>query len=222
MKKVFSLFMLMLIVASVFLTACGTGGNGGNVGDNANKESSENNNNNDDNAAEPEIGEDIDTQESLNAIMEKLREVIDESVFVPKTFDSLVTADTCQSMTGLTVEQFEKYVTDGYSMTAMIMTQAFEITMVKCKDYASAAEVKKLIKDGYDSLKWICVFPEQTFVVDSGRFVLIGAVYNDVAEALQQSFADQFTTKAGDVNKFYDGGVANSGGDVFGEDIILY
>ena len=201
MKKLFSLIAAILMLAMVFLTACDSKDNAG--------------------SNEVEIGADIDTKESLTAIMDKVRETVGENVFVPMTFDSPLSADNCVSMTGLTQQQFEQYVMDGYSVTAAIMTQAFEVTLIKCKDYASAAEVKKLIKDGFDSNKWICVFPEQSFVVESGRFVLLGAVYNDVAETLQNSFAEQFTTKVGDVNKFYDQGEAGAGDMDIGGGLLI-
>ena len=206
MKKIFSLVLVLIMLAALVLTACGekpednkagTGDNaGGNVsgGDNSNEQD-------DKNAA-------IDTKEALTSIMTKTRESTanDDSIFVPPTFEDPVTADNCENMLGLTPEQFNQYVTDAYSSSAAIITQAFQVALVKCKDSKAATEVKNLIAGGFNSQKWVCVIPEQCFVVEAGSFVLLGAVYDNVAGALQNSFNEQFEGRAGNVNKFYERG----------------
>jgi predicted small secreted protein len=155
---------------------------------------------------EEEVGADIDTMAALQSIMEAARSAAGEGVFVPVTLDGEVSNDNSENKLGLTPEQFGQYVTEGCYMTAGIATQAFEVVLVKCIDYASAKEVKSLAAKGYNSGKWICALPEQCFVIDSGRFVMLGAVYDNTSELFLTAFKDQFETTAGEVNKFYEKG----------------
>ena len=163
-------------------------------------------------AASTEGGADVDTKAAIEAIMDSARAALGDTVFVPTTFTDAITAETSENMLGLTAAELEEYAMEAYVMIAGILTHPFQIALVKCKDYKSATEVKKLIADGFNSAKWVCVFPDQSFVVESGRFVLLGAVPNEAAEAFQKSFSDQFNTKAGTVNTFYDGADAEGGG----------
>ena len=54
--------------------------------------------------------------------------------------------------------------------------------------------------------------PDQAFVIESGRFVMLGGVSNDTAEVFQKAFSDQFETETGEVNKFYERGDEVEGG----------
>jgi hypothetical protein len=142
-------------------------------------------------------------------IMESLRSGADALLSnedkLPMSFDSPVDGETCQDRLGLTPEQLEQYVEDGVVLTAAIITHAHELALVKCKDAASAVEVKKLIADGFDSGKWICVFPEESFVMDSGSYVLLAATTAAAADALRQSFASLAGELVGEAKVFYTG-----------------
>jgi len=160
-----------------------------------------------------EIGEDIDTKASVQAILENAKAAAGEGAFIPMTLEIELSGDNCKGYTGLSPEEFEKYAMDGFSMVAAINAQAFDLALIKCKDYASAKEVKKLIAAGFNPAERICAVSEVAFVVESGRFVLLGGVSADTAGAFQKAFADQFETAAGEVNTFFE----RSGDDPAGD-----
>ena len=99
-------------------------------------------------------------------------------------FDSAVTAETAQGTLGLTADEFEKHVDSAYESAAAISAVAQSNVLVKCKDAAAAANVKKLTAKGYDSGKWICVYPEQSVVVESGSYVLLAVGTKESTDAL--------------------------------------
>jgi hypothetical protein len=123
------------------------------------------------------------------------------------TIQVQITENDCENKLGITPAQFGADVEEAYMALAAIGTHAFEVVLIKTKGNESASTLKKAIADGYDSRKWICVLPEQSFVVDSGRFVLLGSVPNDTAEAFQTAFDDYFENNTlGTVNTFYERG----------------
>jgi len=192
MKKAFCLVLAILMLCAVILTGC----------------------------SEKEVGEDIETKAALQAIYDNAKAALGDAVFVPMTLDYEINADTCANYTGLTAEQFAEYVMDGYTLIAAINVQTFDLALVKCKDYAAAKEVKKLIAEGFNPANRVCAIPDQAFVIESGRFVLLGGMSNDTAEAFQKAFTDQFETKAGEVNKFFERGEGDTGGGLGGLDLI--
>ncbi|MCL2665799.1 MAG: hypothetical protein FWE82_09305, partial [Defluviitaleaceae bacterium] len=123
MKKIISSAIVIVLVFIVSITGCGT-----SVYD----------------------GADIVTADALAFIMEHAKENRPEDVFIPMTFDLAVSDENCESMLGLTPDQLERYVDDGSIMVAAIMTQAFQLALVKCNSSADAIEVKKLISNGFD------------------------------------------------------------------------
>ena len=194
MKKLTSLLLIFAILCLSALSACGESG-----------------------AKDDDVNfPDVNTETAIAEIMQKTRDTAAEDVFVPMTLDDAVTAETCENTLGLTPEQFEEYVTEAYSSVGAIMTQAFLVGLVKCSDAKAAAEVKKLITENFNHNRWICVLPEQCFAVEAGNFVLLGAVYDNVAETLQAAFSEQFENKAGTVNKFYEKGEDEPEGEAGG------
>jgi len=184
MKKKLFLFLVLSVMAALILAGCGGGNGGGGTAE--------------------EEGADIDTLNALQTIMENTGAALPEDVFFPMTLDVEITAENSENMLGLTPAQFEQHVMDSYTMIAAIGTFAFEVALVKSNSYADAAEVKNLIANGFDSHKWICVWPELSFVVESGRFVMLGAVPHDAAAALQENFSTYFSTNSGTVNTFFE------------------
>ena len=197
MKKAIYLGLILVILAAIVLSGCGK--------------------------KEEEIGADINTLESLKAIMENAKAAAGEKIVMPPfTIENQVTKENCDGYLGITAEKFEEYVTESYTMVAAISSQAFDLALVKCKDYASAKEIKKLIAEGFDPAQRICAISEQAFVIESGRFVLLGGVGNEAAELLQKAFDEQFETKSGDVNKFYERGAdVQEGGGIGGGPAVL-
>ncbi|MCL2813555.1 MAG: hypothetical protein FWD23_03035 [Oscillospiraceae bacterium] len=179
MKKIFAAGLAVLMLGALVLGAC---------------------------EKKEEAGADTDTKAALQSIMETVGAAAGEGVFIPMTFDGEVSEENCEDKLGLSPDQFKQYAMDGYYMVAAIGTQAFEVVLVKCQSYASAKEVKSLAAKGYDSAKWVCALPDQCFVMESGRFMLLGAVYDNTAELFQNAFRELFETTAGEVNKFYEKG----------------
>lgn len=196
MKKVFSLILVFAMLSVLILSGCA--------------------------AKEEEVGADLDTKAMLQAINDKAKAALEPDIKIPAPLpaeiagDNSITADNCKNYTGLTPEQLDEYVMEGYNTVAGIMTIAFDIVLIKCKDYAAAKEVKKIIASEYDPNYRVCAPPDQAFVVESGRFVFLGGMANNMAEAFQKAFDEQFETKTGDVNKFFErdagGGDENIGG----------
>ena len=190
MKKAIYLILALLILAAVVLSGC--------------------------EKKEEEIGADINTQEALQSIMDNAKAAVGESAFIPFTLDAPVTNENCKGYLGLTAEQFGEHVLESYTIIAALSSQAFDLALVKCKDYASAKEVKKLIAEGFNPSERVCATSEVAFVVESGRFVLLGGVGADTAEAFQKAFDEQFETKSGEVNKFFERGADFVDGGGFG------
>ncbi|MDR0468984.1 MAG: DUF4358 domain-containing protein, partial [Peptococcaceae bacterium] len=115
------------------------------------------------------------------------------------SFDGEVTADTSQNTIGLSTADFNQYVSSATVSTAAISTFAHQVSLILAKDAASAAEIKKRIAGdgGFDSQKWICVWPEESCVIDSGSYVLLVVSRADVAEAVVAAF----TAAAGNVGE---------------------
>jgi hypothetical protein len=135
-----------------------------------------------------------------------LQQVIDgaSAAELPAIFTNPVTKNTAQGMLGFSEAQFDDYVADAYAATGVINVMAFELTLVKCNDFAAAAEVKQLIANGFDSKKWICVMPETSVVIDSGSYVLLVAGQKTQADALLESFGNVAGGNVGDANAFFE------------------
>ena len=101
-----------------------------------------------------------------------------------------VLPELSQNTIGLSEADFGRLVQSASYNLAGIGTFAHQIIIIQAKDAASATEVKKLVSGdgGYDSKKWICVFPEKTIAVESGVYVLLIASYKNVVDAAVKSF----------------------------------
>jgi len=121
----------------------------------------------------------------------------------PITEQVPLTADLAPQI-GLTAAQFTDLVTEGTLSRAMIMTFAHEVVLIKAKDAASATQLKAAIAEKYDPTKWICVFPEQASVVESGAYVLVAVSTKQYVTAALDAFTKAAGT-TGTVNTFYTG-----------------
>jgi len=139
-------------------------------------------------ACTPASGE----KDTLTGTPEELLAQLKEAVDLGMTFDDEISPDSAVSIPqialGLTDAQFEQYVQSAYEAKAMILTAAQRTAVVKCKDAAAAAQVKKLIAEGFDSHQWICVFPDQSVVVESGSYVLLAVGEAETTNALVEAF----------------------------------
>jgi hypothetical protein len=88
--------------------------------------------------------------------------------------------------------------------------------LVKCKDIAAAAEVKKLVVAGFNSGKWVCVMPEQSVVVESGSYVLLAVGTVEATNALVEAFQSISDGNTGSSIVFFTFGGGEGGGIEFG------
>ena len=144
-------------------------------------------------------------------VLAQLKEASD--VELGMTFDNEVTADKAEYVLGLTEAQFAEYVESAYEAAAAISTFAQSNVIVKCKDASAATEVKKLIAKGFNSNKWICVFPEQSVVVESGSYILLAVGTAETTNALVEVFKSLSGGNTGSPDVFFthDG---EAGGDI--------
>ncbi|MDR2957028.1 MAG: hypothetical protein LBU61_02450 [Coriobacteriales bacterium] len=119
------------------------------------------------------------------------------------TFDDALTVDNCLSLAGLTPDEFGKYVEDATVSQAAIMSIAHQVVLIKCNSSADAQTVKGLIADGFDTNRWICVFPERCLVQESGSYVLFVASTKAMTEAYQAGFSDLADSNVGTADVFF-------------------
>lgn len=193
MKRNAVFAVLFVLLAAAVLSGCGSsGGSDGAGGSNG------------------AGGEPVDTLsggvlEILEGVLRDADSALSDDDRMPQTFKDPVTADTAQGMLGLTPEQYGEYVTEAYVATGALMTSAHEVALIKCKDFDAAEAVKDLVAGGFDSAKWICVMPEESFVVDSGSYVLLAAVGTAAGDAIIESFTAAAGGNVGDANVFFEG-----------------
>jgi hypothetical protein len=134
----------------------------------------------------------------------------------PEYLDNAVTPESSKGMLGLEPEAFSGRVSEATAFTAAINAIAGEIAVVKCASAGDAAEVKKLIAEGFDPAKWICARPEQCFVIDSGSYVLLFAGSAEQAGKIQASFDKLANGQVGEANVFFKDAGGGNGASVGG------
>ena len=170
MKRTLSLLSLVLTLA-ILLAACGAPANNTP-------------------AAEVFTGSSAEALEELLATM-KLDIM---------SFSDPVTAENVTGLLGLTTADFDKYVIDATSSVAAISTHAHQVSAVQCNNPEDAKAVKELISKDFDSGRWICVAPDESFVVEVGSYVFLVA---SIGENVQIA-KDAVNTLAGDaVGEFH-------------------
>ena len=151
---------------------------------------------------------------SPDALLEKLVADTTDIVkaadgFMYISFISDVTPELMQNAAGISEADYNAYLVAVASSMAGIGSQAHQIILYQAKSAEAALEVKKIVagkvngKDGYDSMKWICAWPEQSVVVESGEYVLLVASRVDIAEAAVSVFL-QMGGNIGEPDIFYE------------------
>jgi hypothetical protein len=135
--------------------------------------------------------------------MDKANALLDDRHKFGMTFNDSVTEDTCQGKLGLTPEQFGQYVSEAYVSVAAISAFAHEVALIRCADAGAAAEVRKLVALGFDSGQWVCVSPDQSYVMGSGEYVLLVATSDPGADAIKAAFAALAGGDSGDADVFF-------------------
>jgi len=154
-------------------------------------------------------------EDLLKQILAEATASFDDDRSMPMVFYTEVTAESSQNQIGLSGTDFEKYVSSASVATAAIATFAHEAALIRAKDPASAAEIKKLVaaEGGYDSRKWICVMPEKSSVIESGSYVLLAVSRAEVVDAIVAAFTEA-AGSVGERNDFFafDGEMPEGGG----------
>ena len=141
--------------------------------------------------------------EILASIEEKAKEILGEEAHYPMSFTDPVTAEEAQGMLGMTEGEFNQYIEEAVSSVALIATHAHQVSLVKTTP-GNAAVVKDLIAAGYNSQKWICVFPDKSIVITSGDYVLLAVGREENADAVIEAFKALAGTTS-EANKFFEG-----------------
>jgi glucose/arabinose dehydrogenase len=148
----------------------------------------------------PEIA---DAASLFEKIIADANALLDESEKMGPPYINPVTSDDCLPMLGLEPEDFSGDVDEAYVSNAAIMTIAHEIALIKCSDADAAARVKRLIASGFNSGRWICVFPDRSLVIEAGEYVMLAATGASISEALVNSFVSNLGGAADDADVFY-------------------
>ena len=142
---------------------------------------------------------------------EVLDELLDAMALEIMNFSDSVTGETATGLLGLSTADFDKYVIDATSSVAAIMTHAHQISAIQCNNPADAKTVKDLVAKGFDAGRWICVFPEECFVVEVGSYVFLVASTAENAATAKEALQTLAGDAAGEYNVFFTGTVSGGG-----------
>jgi len=137
---------------------------------------------------------------------------------LPETLNDPVTAANAPGMLGVTPDDFTSFATDASVATSSDSAVPFHVAVAICKDADSAATLADLIQNGFDSSKWVTVFPEQSLTVKSGIFVLLASGTAGQTMMLADSFKAAAGGNSG--NSGSAGSEVNAGGD--GNIVVFY
>jgi hypothetical protein len=114
-----------------------------------------------------------------------------------------VTADSAQNDVGLSAEQWSQYAREGMLAMAMLNSQAESYALVECVDADAARAAAEAIATGFNSEKWVCVWPQRSVVLPAGNFVLLAAGRGEVVQAYLDAFCALTGANAEDANTFF-------------------
>ena len=151
------------------------------------------------------------TADILASLLEETKKTLDRDK-LPETFVDPTTAENSPGMLGLSPDDFVSFVSEATSATGMLMTHAFQVSVVKCGDAHDAEMIEGMIRSGYDSGKWICVYPEQSLTMVSGSYILLAVGWKDTTDVLAENFKKAADGNVKGPNIFYSGEVGGDGG----------
>lgn len=194
MKKI--LVVSLIAVLAVCLVGCNNNNdlevdNPNNIIENSGDVLSGDNNDNveDNNSGENnEIPEASELETKINTIVEKA----EVAIRAPMTMG--FTAESAFTYVGLTEDEFNSNVEEAVAYESMIMPSNSSFCLLKLKDTANVAEIKKAVIDNCDPNKWICAFADKCIVVDSGNYVMLVMSTEENCTALQSAFEAEFGT----------------------------
>jgi len=151
----------------------------------------------------------------LQGIMDEAGKALGEADAMPATLTDPITAENAPGMLGLTPDDFVSFVEDAAGAIGALNVMAFQVVIARCADAQDAELVNGMIQAGYDSGKWICVFPEQSLTMVSGSYVLLAVGRVAETDALADAFKAAAGGNADGPYIFYAG---ETGGGDFGGD----
>jgi len=174
------LTIIIIIFAAMFVAGC-NGGAGGTAGGDE---------------GGPAAGADTlsgAAADILQEVMDAAGKALGEADAMPATLTDPITAENAPGMIGLTPDDFVSFVEDAAGAIGALNVMAFQAVVLKCANLQDAELVNGMILVGYDSGKWICVFPEQSLTMVSGSYLLLAVGRMAETDAL----AEAFTAAAG-------------------------
>lgn len=122
---------------------------------------------------------------------------------IPETFQEEITGDKSPLLLGVSSKQLDTYAEESVSSQTMFGF-GYMSALVKCKDAASARELKKLIADNFKAEEiWVCVIPEECFVVEYEQYVLLGVAPAETCTALREAFSEAAGGSIGEADRFF-------------------
>jgi len=195
-RKKITLGLVLFIVGAFALAGCSGGSNANSTDNTPGTDSSGSGSSTDTGSGtDTSGGQDsgastlTDTSDAvLSQIIDDANLALGDANALPAAFTDPITVDTAPGMLGLVPDDFTPNVTDATGATGMLNSQAFQVAVVKCTDANSAVTVSGKIQDGFDSSKWVCVFPEQSLTMVSGQYVLLAVGTTVQTDALAEAF----------------------------------
>ena len=154
------------------------------------------------------------TDAILQQVLDETAAALGEVDAMPSTLIDPITTENAPGILGLIPDDFTGYVDEATVALGALNVNAFQVAVVKCIDADSTQTINEQIKSGFDSAKWICVFPEQSLTVVSGSYVLLAVGSKAQTEALAEAFST-IAVKASAPEIFYEG-ETGGGGEDFG------
>ena len=212
MKKNLSLVFALLLIVSL-LAGCSGGEPTGNL-DDVGTTGSDTETNQNESASQSEL---------TGATMDILQKILGDSTAdigaedpFPIILNEKITQENAPGMLGISSDDFVSFVEDAMAGIDESGESAFQVAVLKCKDVSETESVAAMIQNGFDSSKWVFVFPEQSLTMISGEYILLAVGTAVQTDAIASAFQNAAGGSVADSKIFYKGEVG--GGDTTPED----
>ncbi len=139
-----------------------------------------------------EAGNVKEVEGSMEDILQRIYDGLDESARLPMTVNTALSVDM-GAETPPTIEYYlgtkDIAFTEGIASEPMMSSQAYSLVLIRLDENADIEQAKTLIKDNVNPQKWICVGvdPSNVIVDNIGRLVVL-IMSDQSATALHESF----------------------------------
>ena len=132
-----------------------------------------------------------------------MEQILERAGLDQGTFEEAVDAENSQSYTGLDYQDLMGLAEDAFASQAQISVVPHLLVVIKGKDKAAASELGEQIAANFDSHRWVCVMPDQSFVVTAGQYLLLASTNNEDAALLKAAFSELAGNGADEPNQFF-------------------